>query len=142
MTVWKGREGQGSPTSRKRSQRVHLGCTNLEADFALEGFDTGVDVAVLLEPRRRGEGLPTFVTGVSPRSLVRRADVPLEVTPVGEDGVAILTSELAGVCGDVSTQPLGGAVGPGTLLASVLVPGVLMLLNEMVVKAETERKII
>lgn len=36
-------------TTQSKEFLVHLGCTNLQADFAPEWFDAGVDVAVLLE---------------------------------------------------------------------------------------------
>lgn len=83
-------------------------------------------MAVLLEPRGRGEGLAALVAGVAPGAHVAGADVPLEVAAVGEDGVAVLTSVLPAVAGHVAVQTLLAAVGPGTLLAAVQAPGVLV----------------
>lgn len=51
----------------------------LKANFALERLDTGVDVRVLLEPRRGGKGLPALGTGVAAGADVLRADVTLKV---------------------------------------------------------------
>lgn len=47
-------------------------------------FDTAVDVLVLLEARRGGEGLATLGTRVSASTHVLRADVALEVAGICE----------------------------------------------------------
>lgn len=49
----------------------------LMAHFTAEGLDTGMDVSMLLQTRRSGEGFPALLTGVLPCTDVMGADVPL-----------------------------------------------------------------
>lgn len=49
----------------------------LMAHFTAEGLDTGMDVSMLLQTRRSGEGFPALLTGVLPCADMMGADVPL-----------------------------------------------------------------
>lgn len=55
-----------------------------EAHLALERLDRRVDVGVLLETRRGRKGFATLGAGVTARTDVVGADVPLEVRRIGE----------------------------------------------------------
>ena len=63
------------------------------ANLAPERLDGAVDVRVLLQPARRGEGLAALRAGVAPGPDVRGPDVALQVARVGEHLVAVLTRE-------------------------------------------------
>lgn len=60
-----------------------------ETHFTLEWFDATVNVGVLLEAAGRGESLSTFRTGVRSSSYVLRSNMPLKITGIGEDFVAV-----------------------------------------------------
>lgn len=124
---------RGGRTTQSKEILVHLGCTNLQADVAPEGFYAGVDVTVLLETRRWGEGLATLVTGVRASPYVWCSDVTLEVTAVCEDGTAVLTVVLATVGGYVSGETLLAAVAAWTLLAAELVAGMVVVQYQVLV---------
>ena len=72
-------------------------CVGFEADFAPEGFHTGVDVCVLFQARRGGECFPAVGTGVRSGADVLRTDVPLKVRRVGEDFLAVLAGVASAV---------------------------------------------
>lgn len=70
----------------KQNHTAHPRRTHL----TLEGLDAAVDVLVLLQAGRGGEGLAALCARVAARAHVLGPDVTLQVAGVGEDLVAVL----------------------------------------------------
>lgn len=122
--------------------------TYLEADFALEGLDARVDVGVLLEARRGGEGLAALRARVRPGADVVRSDVALEVGRVGEDLGAVFAGVAARLrvaewprvrVGErlVSVESRPPGEGAWTRAATVLVGTVAVRAHQVLVKPAT-----
>ena len=64
--------------------------------LALERFDGGVDMLMLLEARRSGERFAAFSARMRALKHVLRTDVTLQVRRISEVFVTLITTELHG----------------------------------------------